>query len=353
MKIKKYQKQGKNYYKFQIRLGDKNTTRAGFKTQNEAIYAYNKLLEDYNNQIDGNVKYIDAFEKWLKIYQTKVKETTYTNTMLIYKNHILPVFKDMRLKDITPSKCQSFALSLSHLVKGKVIFNYAKTIMDYGIKIYNIPSNPFDKVILPDFKKSQKKINFLEPDQAAALIDYYRYDLEWYTIFRLMIYAGLRRGELLAMTWDQVNFKENQITINKNLGIGEYQQVIITSPKNKNSIGTIDIDQETMLALKELKLKSKTNIIFTNKAGDYKRLSDIDDRLKRALKNLGLKPIRVHDLRHTHASLLFASGADMKYVQQRLRHGRIETTMNIYTHVTKAKKTENLNNFIKYMENQA
>lgn len=353
MKITTYKKQGKNHYKFQIRLGDKVTRRSGFKTKNEAIYAYTQLLEDYNNQIDGNLLFDDAFNEWLKVYQTKVKETTYENTMLIYKNHILPVFQDMRLKDITPDLCQKFALSLSNYVKGKTIFNYAKSVMDYGVKIYNLPSNPFEKVLLPNFKQSRKRIDFLEADEAASLINYYKDKLEWHTIFRILIYGGLRRGELLALEWQDINFTDSQITINKSIGVGENQKVILTSPKNKNSIRTIDMDQETMLGLKELKLRSQSNIVFTNTTQNYKRLSDIDRKLKKALKHLGLKPIRVHDLRHTHASLLFASGADMKYVQQRLGHARIETTMNIYTHVTKHKRKENLSNFVKYMESQA
>lgn len=353
MKITKYKKQGKNYYKFQIRLGDKVTRRSGFKTKNEAIFAYTQLLEEYNDKIDGNLKFQDAFQEWLKVYQTKVKETTYENTMLIYKNHILPVFEDMKLKDITPEICQDFALNLTDLVKGKIIFNYAKSVMNYGVKIYNLPSNPFDKVILPNFKKSQEKIDFLEAEEAAQLINYYKNNPEWYTIFRILIYGGLRRGELLALEWSEVDFKNNQITINKNIGVGKDQKVTLITPKNKSSIRTIDMDEETMLCLKKLKLRSTYPIVFTNTKGEYKRLSDIDDRLKRALKKLDLNPIRVHDLRHTHASLLFASGADMKYVQKRLGHARIETTMNIYTHVTKDKKTENLSNFVKYMEAKA
>ena len=125
------------------------------------------------------------------------------------------------------------------------------------------------------------------------LINYYKKNLQWYTIFRVLIYGGLRRGELLALEWSEVNFKDSQITINKNLGVGENQKVILTSPKNKNSIRTIDMDPETILCIKELKLRSTSPIVFPNTKGDYKRLSDIDDRLKRALKNLGLKPIRV------------------------------------------------------------
>ena len=353
MKIEKYKKYGKTHYRFQVRLGKKVTRRSGFKSKNEAIFAYTELLENYNDKVDGNLTFYQAYQEWLKIYKTKVKETTLENTLLIFKNHILPVFQDLKITEISPAICQNFALNLADYTKGKVIFNYAKNVVEYAVKVYGLKANPFNNVLLPQFKKSEKKMNFLEADEAMKLINYYKYDLEWYTIFRILILGGLRRGELLALEWTDVNFKDSTLSINKNLGIGSNQQVVLTTPKNTSSIREIDLDKETILCLKELKLQKTSNIIFTNTKGEYKRLSDIDDRLKRALKNLGIKHIRVHDLRHTCASLLFASGADIKYVQKRLGHSRTETTLNIYTHVTKEKETKALENFITYMSDRA
>ena len=165
-----------------------------------------------------------------------------------------------------------------------------------------------------------------------------------------MIYTGLRRGETLALTWQDINFKNNTLTVNKTLGIGEYKKVVISTPKTQNSYRTIDLDEKTVLELQKLKLQSRSPIIFPNKKGKHSRLSNISDKLNKAIKETGLKKIRVHDLRHTHASLLFASGASMKYVQERLGHTDIKTTMNIYTHVTKDTKEKDLNKFIKYMQ---
>lgn len=353
MKIDSYKKSGKTHYRFQIRLGKKVTRRSGFKSKNEAIFAYTQMLEDYNDKTDGNLSYIEAYQEWIKVYKTKVKETTLENTLLIFKNHILPVFKDYKMVEITPEICQQFALSLVNYTKGKNIYNYAKSVANYAVKLYGIKSNPFDKAVLPKFKSYKKKLEFLEADQAMKLISYYKDNLHWYTIFRILILGGLRRGELLALEWSDVDFANSTLSINKNLGIGANQQVILTTPKNTSSIRVIDLDQETLLSLKELKLQSKSKIIFPNKKGEYKRLSDIDDRLKSALKDLGFKKIRVHDLRHTCASLLFASGADIKYVQKRLGHARIETTLNIYTHTTKENDSKNLKNFINYLEERA
>lgn len=350
MKITKYKKNGKNYYKFQIRLGNKVTRRSGFKTQNEAIYAYNKLLEDYQNKIDGNISYYEVYYRWRKIYQTKVKETTLNQTTSIYKLHILPIFGSMKIKDITPNLCQQFALDLLDYVKGKEYYGYARRIMDYAVKTQLIITNPFDKVILPTYKKPTKQINYLTVEEVTKLLNYFKNDQYWYTLFRTLIYTGLRRGEILALEWRDVDIKNKTITINKTLSIGKDSKVVLSTPKTQTSQRTIDVDQETLEELEKLKRQTTSTIVFPSNKGGYRRLSDISDKLTKTLKALNIKQIRVHDLRHTHASLLFASGCDMKYVQERLGHSDIKTTMNIYTHVTKDRKEVNLINFTTYMK---
>lgn len=353
MIIEQYKTKSGTRYKFQIRLGDKVTRKGGYKSQNAAIFAYNELIQNYNDKLNGNFTYQEIYEEWLDVYKTKVKETTYESATSIYRLHILPLFGDMKIEDINTKICQMFAMSLSQFVKGKEYFNYAKRVMKYAVKVYDLPKNPFNDVILPDFKAPQEQINYLEPDEVAKLLDYFKGDIYWLALFRLMIYTGLRRGETLALTWDNLDLKKNTITIDKTLGIGEDKKVIVSSPKTEASKATLDLDPGTVLILKEYKLQANSDIVFPNRKGKHRRLSDISDKLKKALKDLGLKEIRVHDLRHTHATLLFASGASVKYVQKRMRHAKVETTLNIYTHVTKKDKTDALDNFVNYMTKNA
>lgn len=353
MKITSYTKNGKTLYKFRIRLGEKSTTRSGFKSSNAAIYAYSQLKKDYEEKIDGNLTYQEIYEEWLEVYKTTVKETTYESATSIYRIHILPIFGKMRMTEIKPIDCQTFAINLADYVKGKEYFNYAKRVMEYAVKVHQLVKNPFNQVVLPKFKETTKQINYLEADEVATLLKYFENDKYWLALFRLMIYTGLRRGETLALTRDNLDLKKNTITIDKTLGIGEDKKVIVSSPKTEASKATLDLDPGTVLILKEYKLQANSDIVFPNRKGNHRRLSDISDKLKKALKELGLKEIRVHDLRHTHASLLFASGASMKYVQTRLRHTDIKTTMNIYTHVTKKDKTDALDNFVNYMTKNA
>lgn len=349
MKITPYKKKNKTYYKFKIRIGIKVTSRAGFKTKTDAIAEYNNLLQNYELEKSGEITYKDLYNKRLNIYKMKVKESTYNSTTKIFKNHILTVFEKMYIKDITPQDCQNFALSLKDYVKGKEIFNHAKRVITYAIKMNLIQTNPFDNVILPKFQKGKTMINYLEVNEVNKLLDYFKDDQYYYTMFRLFIFSGLRRGELLALKWDDIDFKNKTLNVNKSLSKGEYNKLFVSTTKTENSTRIITVDKDTLLSLKRLKIQSTSDIIFSNRKGNYLRLSTPQDKLNEAIKKTSIKKIRIHDLRHTHASLLFASGANAKEVQERLGHKDIKTTMNIYTHVTKNKQKTVLNNFVKYM----
>lgn len=350
MRIEKYKKGGKTSYRFLIRVGDVVTRRSGFRTITEATRAYEELYKDLSDKRD-NKTYEEVFNEWLIIYKTKVKESTYHRNLATFNNHILKHFSNKYLKDITVSDCQKFAMEYIDYVKGKEMFNQAKRVYEYAIKMEYADDNPFNRVILPNYKKPKKEVNFLSIDEVNILLDYVKDDLYWYTLFRLMIYTGLRRGEILALTWNDIDFKKKTLNIDKSLSIGLDYKVILSTTKTEKSKRKIIIDDKTLTSLKKLKLQNRSYIIFPNSKGEYKRLADISDKLKLIIKDTGIKNIRVHDLRHTHASLLFASGANAKEVQERLGHTDIKTTLNIYTHVTKDNSEKTLNRFVDYLEN--
>ena len=351
MNIKQYKKNGRNYYWFQTRIGKKVITRRGFLTKTDAISEYIKVTKEHELRENGEIKYQEVYEMFLKLYKTKVKESTFFSNTRIFEIHILPIFGDIFVKDITASDCQQFAMDMMEYVKGRMFFNQASRVMKYALNLGYITENPFDKVLHPKYKESKVCYNFLEANEVNMLLDYFQDNLYWYCAFRLLIYTGIRRGELLALNWQDIDFNNKELSINKTLTIGMKSKLIVTTPKSKKSIRTIKLDNLTLHNLKKLKIQSSSDIIFPNKKGNYNRLSNVSDRLKVALKNIGLRDIRVHDLRHTHASLLFASGSSMKEVQERLGHSDIKTTMNIYTHVTKDDRNESLEKFVNYLEN--
>lgn len=352
--IEKYQlKNGETRYQFQIRKGSKVTRRRGLKTKAEAMRVYSEVLEKLEKEEanKNKVKYEEVYQDWLKIYETNVKPSTFHRNYKMFQSHVLPIFGGLYLEEITPKICQDFVSDLTDYTHGRRIFNQAKRVYDFAIKMGQADKNPFNNVITPKFKESKQIVNFLEIEEVQKLLDYIKPDLYWYAIFRLLIYTGIRRGELLALLWEDIDFENNELRINKSLSVGRDYKVFVSDTKTKKSNRVLDLDSETVLTLKKHRLSTKGDIVFPNSSDDYRRLSDIQDKLNKLTRYLGIKKIRVHDLRHTHASLLFASGANYKEVQDRLGHAKISTTMNIYTHITKDKREEVLDNFVRYIEN--
>ena len=352
MNIKTYKKSdGKTYYEFSIRVNNKTTRRRGFKSKEEAKRAYFKLSDELekNSHIDNRITYQKVYDKWIEIYKSTVTESTLQKTLTDFNNHILPYFGKYPISKIKPYICQEYVNSLKHYINGKSIFNQAKRVYEFAVKMNIADKNPFNNVILPKFKEKKVITDFLTVNEVKILLDYIESDLYWYCAFRLLIYTGLRRGELLALEWNDIDFKNNELNVNKTLTRGIDYQLYISNGKTKKSVRKIILDKDTVLSLKKLKLNSNNKIIFPNKKGKYRRLGDIADMLNKIIKNTGIKRIRVHDLRHTHASLLFASGATAKEVQERLGHTDIKTTMNIYTHVTEDKRKEAVDKFVNYL----
>lgn len=357
MNIKKYKKKdGKTYYEFYIRVKHIVTRRRGFKTKAEAKKKYLELAEELKDKANYTlykIKYEDLYNRWMKTYETTVKESTLQKTLTNFKLHILPFFKDYKVKDIKPYMCQEFADSLKHKTNGKHLFNEAKRVYQFAVRMDIVNKNPFNNVILPKFKPKVIRDEYLTVKEVHALLDYLKDDLYWYTAFRLLIYTGIRRGELLALEWSDIDFKNGELSINKTLSTGINYQVILTTPKSRKSIRKILVDKETLTSLKTLKIQSTDKIVFARNKGRYKRLSDVADVLHKATEAIGIRKIRVHDLRHTHASLLFASGSTAKEVQERLGHSDIKTTMNIYTHVTPETRIKSMENFVSYLDEEA
>ncbi|MFL2136475.1 site-specific integrase [Ruoffia sp. FAM 24228] len=171
-------------------------------------------------------------------------------------------------------------------------------------------------------------------------------------MFRLLAFAGLRRGELMALKWKDIDEVNNTLKIERVLAEG-INGSVFQSPKNNTSKRTISLDKTTMETLKDwritqqrelLKLGYNTNkpeqFVFANDENKHLNLYYIGTALTRVLKKHDLPHITTHGFRHTHCSLLFEAGLDMQEVKDRLGHSNIQTTMNVYAHVTQNRRDE-------------
>ena len=168
-------------------------------------------------------------------------------------------------------------------------------------------------------------------------------------MFETFYYCGLRRGELKGLTWEDIDFKEKTILINKNvISYINGVKFTVTSPKTKSSNRVLPMPDILVNDLKELYEKCKSYYNFNKKwfvFGDTKPCTNnrIRDRKVRNCKLANIKEIRIHDFRHSCASLLINKGASINVVAKYLGHTKIDETLNTYTHLFKNQMTDIVN----------
>lgn len=383
--IKKYtKKDGSTAYMFKKYLGvdpltgkQKETTRRGFSSIKEAKLALLRLdveiAEGGINKRPTNRSYQEVFDDWFElVYKQKVKESTYWNTRIAFDKHVLPAFGSYKIKKISVTACQKQAnqWAAEHPNRYQRYINYAGMIFKYAVSIDEIKTNPIERIEIPSVSSNSTDIeeeNFYDRDELLDFLEKMKdnFPAKRYTLFSVLAYTGLRKGEALALTWRDINFSSQTITIDKTLATGKNGTLLIQQPKTKASNRTISLDSSTIELLKFWRIKQKEELRKLNIIPSVNQLvfSKIEDNgyiyprtpqtwLKTFYNHhKGLKRITPHGFRHTHCSLLFEAGASMKQVQARLGHSNIKTTMNVYAHVTKEGKEETADIFGNYMKN--
>ena len=378
--IKKYTtKNGETRYLFQTYLGidpatgkERRTTRRGFKTMKEAKQAERNLLLDVeenglpSNQSDGFQD--PTFEKlaslWLENYKTTVKPSTFENVRSKVEKMTEEHFKELKLKKITVAYCQRVVIELS---KSYVLYNHYLSVINrifkYAVLMDVLNSNPFDKVIKPKSRQTQRKGNFLTKEELKEFLKLAQTTTlsYFFPLVHLMSYTGLRQGEALALKWSDIDFENKKITVNKTAVRIKEKQTLQT-PKTKNSKRVISIDPTTLSILKSWKkdqikiyfkngkhFEGDDNFIFTNQRADWVHIHNFIPYFKRFIADHKLKPITPHGLRHTHASLLFNAGVEPKNISDRLGHSTVQITLDLYTHITEEQRTDTVEKLLEYM----
>ena len=381
--IKKYtKKDGSTAYMFQAYLGtDPNTgnrirvTRQGFTTKKAASLALSRLkLEvDEGSFIKANDDTFQAvYELWLEQYRNTVKESTLHKTIQLFGKHILPAFGSMKLDKITVPFCQKKVNEWFGIhSKYTVIKNYTSSVLKFAIRMDLLKSNPMDKVTLPRRMAEVGKDEGLKYFDKVELQRFFEYsaseaertnNLLWHTLFRLLAFSGIRKGEALALTWNDLDFVSESVTINKTLTRGLENRLIIQAPKTASGKRSIALDPITLTMLNTWRKRQATDflklgfntmsgeqLIFPNTKNEFMSPTKPDKKLSKIIEQNDLKRITIHGFRHTHCSLLFEAGASIKEVQDRLGHSDIKVTMNIYTHVTEKAKEKTAEKFAKYV----
>lgn len=305
-----------------------------------------------------------TLEEWSKIWfesfcAVSVKEYTRNSYQNYFDRYILPNLGGMKIKDISTVACQQFLMKMYtsgriRNVKKKGNGLSAKTVKDIKIALQTclqkaedeglIGSNPCKKVQLP--KDAPKEMQTLKANELGRFLQETK-DSGCYEFYILEITTGLRLGEILALTWDDLDMKNKTISVNKQVQrIGS--ELKVTTPKTASSIRTIALCDEcfNQLILLRSRQRLDNKLIFPSPiTGGLRDPSSVTRKLHRMQKRAGVPQIRFHDLRHSCASLLLANGFSLKDIQEWLGHSDFSITANIYAHLDTARK----NNIAKTM----
>ena len=359
MEIKSYKKKnGETAYSFKFYLGKKNgvsqyAVRKGFSTKAQARAALLQLQVDLDNEEENkkDITVREVAEMWLKEYADTVQDSTYIKTTGLIKNHIYPVLGNQKITSITPLQMQEQVNQWSKkLVYGRKLKGLMNNIFKFAIRHGYLGKNPVDSVATLVRKKTDKTSDFYNKEELKEFLKLVEESQNMLKIilFRLLAFTGVRKGEVLALKWEDWN--DNTLSINKAITRG-FDGETIGPTKNKSSNRLISLDQNTIKILKEWRKKNPTTtFIFENEYG-----KPIPGTLPRKwllgiVKDTDVKPIKIHGFRHTHASLCFEAGMTLKQVQYRLGHSDLKTTMNVYTHITKQATDDIGEKFANYID---
>ena len=290
-------------------------------------------------------KISEWLDEWLELYLPNIEETTRIGYRTKINNYIKPALGDIYLQSLRAEHVQKMVNDM--IARGlspkniRETYNNINAAMKKAVILRMIPFNPCEGVVLPKLKRYKAKVYDLE--MIHRLLDVAK-GTEMYLPILLCVTAGLRRGELLALRWHNIDFKNNVLQVRSNMVRGE-EDFIIKSPKTEAGIRDIRVGSEVMAVLREERKRyledaimqgigfQNLNFVIHQKNGAPIRPDSMSQKWRRFLENNRLPSIRFHDLRHSNATALIQAGVNPRVVQQRLGHSDVNITLNTYTHV--------------------
>mgnify|MGYP003700002787 CR=1 FL=1 len=358
-------KRGKKwYYYYDVVIGDKRKRieRVGGNTKREAEEALRKALDALETGYIAPTKTTlsDYLNDWVENF---IKVMRKENTYVLYKKmvsmYISPLIGSVQLKDLQPYHIDYMInelakVNLSNTTR-QLIYRVLHSALERAVKLRIIKENPCRYVDGP--KKDKFIANVLTEEEyykILGLLDINTYnDYLFYLILQTELELGLRKGELLGLEWRDIDFHENLVIIRNNMVVID-GRIAVNTTKTEESMRTLYISDELKELLKNHKKRQIENrlkygehyqkniidgieydFVFTQENGKHIHPIWLNKKLRNLIKQAGInKRIRFHDLRHTNATFLLSQGVDLKTIQKRLGHARIQTTFDFYSHVT-------------------
>lgn len=309
-------------------------------------------------ELSSDMLFADYLLEWLEIAKGRLAIATYCSYTSIIKNPLEPYFrkKKLTLRELEARHLQMFYSEMLKKVKSNTVIHYHAVIhsaLKYAVKTDMLVQNVADKVDRP--KKNDFQPVFLSADEMQKMFEALRGTKLELPVLVAAFY-GFRRGEVLGLKWDAIDFEQGTISIRRTITAtktdGVYREVEQQSAKTKSSLRTLPLVgsfKEIFMQVKEAQELNKRicgncynydydGFVFVDEMGDRMKLNYLTSKFPKFLERHGLKRMRFHDLRHSCASLLLANSVPLKHIQEWLGHSDFTTTANIYAHLDYSSK---------------
>lgn len=353
--------------------GDKKKTAVKAKLDD-----FKKQLLLNNGNFDPNeVTFKEFAEFWVhNILKPTVKQTSYARKVDTLNNQVYPYIESVRVNQITHSDIQFMVNDLSD--KGLSYSTVKKAYEAVGgcLRYYRIKNgtafNPCEGIVMPqNIKKSGSDIKYFVEEERKKICDramaVYPTGTPVYRLggaFILLMYTGMRVGELCALTWDDIDFEERTINVSKTAvemtviepdGSKHRPVVIQENTKTVNGIRTIPMSERAYNALLDIrKVTGNEEYLMTSSNHKHIRPTRMNETFNGLLETAGVKgkdeSYGVHTLRHTFASMLFDKGCEVKVVSELLGHSNTKITENTYIHIIKKHKIKAIKSLDTYTD---
>lgn len=335
--------------------------KGGFATRSDAQrYLHQYKTELHTGKRLGTSKLrLDEYlrKEWLPQREVYLKRGTFNSYSRIVNTHIIPHLGRNRLEELTPRKVERFfsqlqkdgakgqSLAPGSGLSGKTVSNIAGVLnraMRDAVRWGLIGTNPIADARKP--KKQSPEMKAWKPEEMGAFINASKTD-RLSGVWHVLATTGLRRGEILGLRWDDIDFNKNTLTVRRTrvkIGATVHEE----TPKSKASQRTISLDPQTIAALKAQKARQaqeklamggewadKYGYIVTNEDGTLIDPHRFSQRFGALIKRNNLPKIRLHDVRHSYVVAARKAGVDVKTISQRIGHADVNVTLTVYDHV--------------------
>jgi integrase len=340
--------------------------KGGFRTQKECEAAMNKILtavEESTYIAPTKVNVREYLKKeWLPAIKSTVRPTTYYSYVQHVDFHIVPHIGSIKLTDLSGARINALYATLAE--KGKkdgktglaplsvrhvhaVLHRSCKDAVRWG----RLSRNPVEAADPPRISGNGRcEMKTWSAEQLGAFLIAVKDD-RLHPVWHTLAMTGMRRGEALGLLWEDVDLENARLSVRRAL-VPSGRDVVVSEPKTARGRRSIALDPETVEVLKTQAARqladqdewgdgwTNSGLVFTKENGDALHPEDVTRYFRQAVKKAMMPTIRLHDLRHTHATLALRAGIHPKVVSERLGHATVSITLDTYSHAIPAMQEE-------------